>query len=158
MYRDADIKAVIATIRKCEGTDAADGYSYLFGSTPNNNRRFTDFSKHPNQRFPFICNGETQYSSAAGALQILKGTYDTLCRKYGFAAFAPEDQDIMGLALFDTRNVLKAVADGKFLHPDVLDTLNNEWASLPGAEYGQPTKTLDKITKWYLAAGGVIAK
>ncbi len=154
---NTNILAALHTIRKCEGTDAGDGYSYLFGSTVNNGRRFNDYSTHPNQKFPFTSGGKEQLSSAAGAYQILKGTFDTLCDKYGFTDFSPHTQDLMACALFDTRNVLSAVAEGKFFNPEVLDKLNNEWASLPGAGYGQPEKSLAKVQNWYTIEGGTIA-
>jgi len=158
MLLDTDIKAVLRTIRRGEGTIAPDGYSYLFGSSPKNNRRFTDFSTHPNQRFTFTINGVTNITSAAGAYQILKKTFDTLCFKYGFKDFTPQTQDLMALALFDTRGCLKAVADGNFFDPEIMDRLNNEWASLPMAGYGQPEKSMDQVKRWYIMEGGIIAK
>ena len=157
MLANKNVQAALHTIRKCEGTSAADGYNYLFGSRKDNNRRFADMQTHPNQRFPFVCNGETMYSSAAGAYQILKGTYDTLCRKYGFADFTAETQDLMALALWDTVGCLNAVAQGKFFDEEVLDKLNNIWASLPYAGYHQPEKSIADVRGYYTEAGGEIA-
>lgn len=154
---NANIKAALSAIRMCEGTNTADGYNYLFGSAPNNKRRFTDMSKHPNERYPFTIGGETQYSSAAGAYQILKGTYNTLCKKYGFTDFTPMAQDLMAVALFDSVGVLNDVAAGKFFDPTVIDRLNNIWASLPAAGYGQPEKPISMVRKYYTDAGGVMA-
>ncbi len=101
--------------------------------------------------------GKKQESSAAGAYQILWRTYVELCANYGFKDFTPRTQDLMALALFDQIGVLHAIRDGKMLQPEVMDKLNNIWASLPLSEYGQPTKSIELVTDTYIKAGGFIA-
>src|SRR6187399_2200485 len=142
LLTNRNIQAALHAIRSCEGTAAADGYNYLFGSKPSNARRFIDMSTHPNQKFPFKVKGKTEYSTAAGAYQILYATFVDLCDKYKFKDFTAHTQDLMALALFDGANCLKAVADGHMFDAPIIDRLNNIWASLPGAGYDQPEKAI----------------
>ena len=152
MLEDENIKAVIQTIRYTEGTGADDGYGYLFGSTPNNNIRFTDFSTHPN--IHEIHNGIN--STAAGIAQILYGTFVELCNKYGFTDFQPHTQELMFCALFDQINVLGDLAKGYYLRDDVQAKIGTIWASQPLSKYGQPTHTIADVRAYYLSVGGSI--
>jgi len=148
--KSQNVQAFLKVIRKCEGTDAEDGYSYLFGSNPRNKRRFQDFSKHPKLSFPF---GKTT-SSAAGAYQIMGYTYDDLVKSLGITDFSPKSQDLMACERISYRNCLQKVIDGKF--SESIYGCNKEWASLPGSPYGQPTKTFDFCQKLYIQYGGQI--
>jgi muramidase (phage lysozyme) len=148
--QNENVKAFLNVIRKCEGTDAKDGYSYLFGSNPRNKRRFTDFSKHPKLSFPF---GKTT-SSAAGAYQIMGYTYDDLVDKLGITDFSPESQDLMACERISYRNCLQKLIDGKF--EEVINGCNKEWASLPNSPYGQPVKTMQFCKDLYIKFGGKI--
>lgn len=153
-----NIKAALIAIRKCEGTSNQDGYRFLFGSKSSNAIRFTGFSTHPNIRKEYTDKAQKKiFTTAAGAYQIIKGTYDMLCKKYGFNDFSPATQDLMAVAIFDSEGVLNGVAEGKFFNPEVLDKLNNQWASLPMAGFNQPEKDLATVKKYYLDAGGNIA-
>lgn len=154
---NANIKACLHAIRKCEGTDHIQGYAFLFGSTVANTKRFTDFSKHPNVRTPYTDkSGKQIITTAAGAYQITYPTYKGLCKTYGFADFKPDTQDLMALALIDGANCLKAVMDGKMFDTDVMDRLNNIWASLPAAGFNQPEKSIADVKGWYVGSGGVV--
>lgn len=152
MLSNGNVKAAMATIRHTEGTTAEDGYNYLFGSAPGNELRFKGYATHPN----VMRRSNGIASTAAGAYQILKPIYDHLCKKYGFADFAPETQDMMCLALMDEHNVLGDVARGKLLTDEVLTKLSHIWASLPYAKYGQPTHTVADVRAVYTANGGLI--
>lgn len=157
MLLSKEVQAALTTIRKCEGTSAPDGYYYLFGSTPKNNIRFTGTAAHPNIKKSYTDkSGKPIITTAAGAYQIIFGTYNMLCRAYKFKDFSPHTQDLMALALFDSENVLKAVSEGRFFESDVMDRLNNQWASLPMAGYNQPEKPIAKVKQWYTEAGGTI--
>jgi len=152
MLLNPNVQAVIKTIRKTEGTSAADGYGYLFGSTPHNNIRFTDFSKHPNNHQ--IHNGIN--STAAGIAQILYKTYVDLCEKYGFTDFEPHTQELMFCALFDQINVLGDVAKGLYLRDTVQSKIGTIWASQPMSKYGQPTHSIADCREYYLQSGGQV--
>lgn len=157
MLLNKNIQAALMTIRKCEGTSAPDGYRYIFGSTPTNTVRFNDFSTHPNIKKDYTDKaGKKIITTAAGAYQIIYRTYNMLCRAYGFKDFEPRTQDLMALALFDAEGVLNAVAAGKFFDINVLDGLNDQWASLPGAGYNQPEKSIAAVKNFYLTSGGEV--
>jgi len=145
-----NVKAFLQTIRHSEGTAANDGYNYIFGSSPANNKRFTDFSEHPNIHVPF---GKTT-SSAAGAYQILFGTWEQIRDKYKLSDFSPEIQDIAAVEILSQRNCLQAIIDGKFEH--VLRQCGPIWASFPDNNYNQHPHSREQEREWYIAAGGKI--
>lgn len=137
-------------IRQSEGTAAADGYNYLFGSSPYNERRFTDMSTHPNVHEPY----GTTTSTAAGAYQVMYHTWVQFKAKYPQATFSPQWQDIIACYLISQVNHLQNVIDGYFT--ESLIGCNKIWASLYLSPYGQPVHKLNDYTQWYEAAGGII--
>ena len=144
--QDKRVLAFLMMIRKCEGTAAADGYRYLFGSSPHNDLRFIDMSRHPNIKRPF---GE-RWSTAAGAYQILHSTDDRLTKLLGLVDFSPRSQDLKCCGLLAEAGILQAVMDGRFEF--AVSKANKIWASLPGSPYGQPVHTLEVATGCYEAA------
>lgn len=147
-----NLRAFMLMIRKSEGTSSLDGYKYLFGSSPSNSRRFEDFSKHPNIREPF---GKDNWSSAAGAYQILFKTWEVIRIKYNLPDFSPSSQDIACADLISNVNALQLVMDGHF--EEAMKLCNTVWASLYNSPYGQPTHSLTDYITWYTNAGGVIS-
>lgn len=133
-------------IRCCEGTDGPNGYRTLFGG-----KLFTDMSKHPNVRVPF---GST-YSTAAGAYQFLFATWETLRLRLSLHDFGPESQDRACLQLIIDAGALPDLDAGRL----VLATAKccRIWASLPGAPYGQPTRSFDYCQAKFTEAGGRLA-
>lgn len=155
MLQHPNVMAAIKTIRWCEGTDAPDGYFYLFGSRKDNNIRFVDTSRHPNIKKVYTDqSGRKIYTTAAGILQFTYPRWTALSRKYGIQDFSPRSQEVGGVADFDDLNVLHKIRDGQFFDPKVMDILNNEWASLPGAGYHQPERSIAKVMEQYRAHGG----
>ena len=149
---NANVKAGLLTIRKSEGTDAEDGYSYLFGSYPHNNIRFNGFDDHPRIHRPY---GNTT-SSAAGAYQIMQPTWDNdIQKKLQLPDFSPNRQDIACAYLISEKDCLPKLMDGDF--DTFIDHCNKIWASLPGSPYGQPVHDLATVRQWYIDAGGEIA-
>lgn len=144
-------KAMLMTIRKSEGTDAPDGYSYIFGSNPHNQDRFHDFSKHPDIKVPF----RDSFSTAAGAYQILFDTWEEIRKKYDFKDFSPPMQDLACCELLSRRNALQLTIDGKF--NEVMPKIGHEWASLPFNSYGQNPHPLALVQQWYQNNGGVVS-
>lgn len=150
---NANVKAFLMMIRHCEGTAAADGYTYLFGCTPKNKLTFGSFDHHPNRRYVLKDQaGKRIVSTAAGAYQILYGTYNGLKVQYGFTDFTPETQDLMAVALLSEMNCVMKLMAGEFEF--ALDRANNIWASLPGANVNQPEKKLVECKAWYKQYGG----
>lgn len=156
---DVNIKALQTAIRKCEGTDAPDGFNYLFGSSIHNTRRFTDMSHHPNQKFPF---GKDNFSDAAGAYQIMYATEQGLIKQlvsFGMTIeeatrFDEATQNLKCVLLFSNHNCCQRIMNGDFDY--AIGILNKTWASLPGSPYGQPTHDITEVTQWYQAASGNI--
>lgn len=146
-----NVKAFLKTIRRCEGTDAQDGYAYLFGSSVLNNKRIKDFTEHPNKAEKF---GSSNSSTAAGAYQILFKVWRPIQVKYNLPDFSPASQDLACVELISERNVLQKLMDGKL--SEVLNACSPVWASLPGAGYGQPEKKLSTVIGWYKNEGGII--
>lgn len=152
MLLNDNIKAAMHVVRFTEGCLADDAWQYLFGSSPKNDLRFTDMSKHPNIHRPF----GNSTSTAAGAYQILYGTWVELCTTYKFTDFTPHTQDLMFCALLDQANVLTAVSKGFILQEAVMSKMGAIWASLPMSGYGQPTHSVADVRAAYLGAGGSI--
>lgn len=103
--------------------------------------------EHPRQKV--TANGWT--SSAAGRGQFLATTWDSLS-DYGFEDFSPACQDEAMVALLVRRKALADVIAGRF--DEAIGKCAKEWASLPGAPYGQPTLTLEEARRRYEERGG----
>ena len=91
-------------------------------------------------------------STAAGAYQFLKSTWDAVQAAYELPDFSPQCQDEACVALIKGRKALDDVIAGRF--KDAVVKCAKEWASLPFSPYGQPTLTYDLALKTYQAWGG----
>ena len=149
--QNANVKAFLLMIRKSEGTDAPDGYNYIFGSSPGNTVRFTDFSQHPDIKVPF----RDTFSTAAGAYQILFGTWQHLQQQLALPDFSPGSQDLACVELLSEQNCVQRLMDGDFSY--ALQKAASIWASLPGNNYGQPEHSIATVQQWYTDAGGTVA-
>jgi muramidase (phage lysozyme) len=133
-------KAFLSTIAYAEGT--GDAYNYIFSHAS-----FDSYEDHPRQRK--CSNGLC--SNAAGRYQFLAGTWDPLAKKMGINDFSPISQDIMCLALIRevdaTEDVINSSEYASFER--AMYSLSGKWASLPGAPYGQPTKSMSDLWRFY---------
>lgn len=151
-----NMQAFLAMIRACEGTSGPDGYRALFGYRPGNDRVFDDFAVHPDQRFPFTqTDGHINYSTAAGAYQIIWPTWVGLKAKLGLPDFSPASQDAAAVELITERSALFDVESGDL--KTAIDKCSPVWASLPASTYPQPKRSFFFAQNAYLAAGGVQA-
>ena len=141
-----NLKAFLTMIRYAEGTLSQDGYNKLYGGS-----NFIDMSKHPN--IAITKWGIT--STAAGAYQILFGTWQELQSKLKLPDFSPESQDRAAIDLIKRRKALEDVLAGRFAQ--AILKCRKEWASLPGAGYGQNEKKPTTLLAVYKMAGGNIA-
>lgn len=147
-----NIKAALSMVKMCEGTGGPDGYRTRFGGAT-----FDSYEQHPRIGKPFKnLNGETQYSTAAGAYQFIWPTWDRVQRKLGLRDFSPPNQDAGAVELIRERGAYKLFCDGKF--HSAVRKINREWASLPEAPYPQRTRTWDFAERAYRAAGGTISE
>ena len=151
-------------LRVAEGTSGPDGYRTMFGY-----RYFDDFSDHPRQpaQFNDKASGKRLWTSAAGAYQFMAkspipgggstrvDTWDRLKRKLDLPDFSPASQDAACMELINECGALNDVDAGRF---DVaVSKVRGVWASLPGAGYGQPERTLARLQSAYIDAGGTLA-
>ncbi|WP_250479120.1 MULTISPECIES: glycoside hydrolase family 104 protein [unclassified Caballeronia] len=141
-----NVQAFLAMVRRGEGTTGPNGYRTLYGGG-----LFNDYSKHPNVRV--TAGGIT--STAAGAYQILAGTWGEIAALYGLTDFSPASQDVAAVALVKRRGALADVIAGRW--QAAIGKCAKEWASLPGSPYGQPTISMQTALDTIAANGGVTA-
>ncbi len=140
--RCPQVRAFLDTIAYAEGTLNEQGYKTLY-----NYGFFTSFKDHPRRIRCSLNNGELLCSSAAGRYQFLKSTWKRIAQKIGARDFTPENQDRGALELLRENGALDYVKNGYFNH--ALTKVNKVWSSLPGAPYGQPTRTLQELRMVY---------
>lgn len=142
----ANRAAFLAMIRKSEGTAGPNGYRTFYGGS-----LFSDLSAHPNVKH--TAAGIT--STAAGAYQFLYRTWEECRRALDLPDFGPASQDAAAVFLIKRRGALSDVDAGNFAA--AVAKCSKEWASLPGAGYGQHENTLASLQAAYVAAGGIVA-
>lgn len=162
--KQANRAAILMTIRKAEGTAGVDGYRTMFGG-----RLFSDFSDHPRKPVQFTnkVTGSRLWTSAAGAYQFMAvspipgggstrvNTWDRMQDKLGLPDFGPASQDAAALQLIDDAGALGDVDAGRF--DDAISKIRGIWASLPGAGYSQPERSIDYLRQAFVNAGGTLA-
>lgn len=161
--KDKNINAFLKLLQFSEGTyKNINPYAVTFG----NSYVIKDFSDHPanlgtwggKQLSNNLCSGAGQsygcVSTAAGAYQIIKGTWNTVKKNIPGITFNKEGQDRAAIYLIKKKNALEDVEAGK-LHT-AISKLNKTWASLPDSPYGQPTKKMSELEEVYKNNGGII--
>lgn len=154
--------AFLLAIRYAEGTAGPNGYRTMFGG-----QLFSSYDDHPRRAVQFTDKaGRRLWTSAAGAYQFMAispipggstrvDTWDRLKRKGGLVDFSPESQDRAALMLVDECGALADVDAGRF---DVaIGKCRRVWASLPGAGYAQPERSLSWLRDRYTDNGGRLA-
>lgn len=143
-----NVNAFLWTIRTSEGTADGGGYSRLVGGGS-----FASYDDHPRVLVDLPRLGIK--SSAAGAYQILRRTWDGVAGKLGLPDFSPASQDAAAIELIRQRGAWADVKAGRFFA--AIEKCRKEWASLPGAGYGQRENSLAFLQSTYQKAGGQIA-
>lgn len=143
-----NLRAFMQMIRVSEGTAGPDGYRTIVGGS-----LFDDYSDHPRQKIWIQSIGD--YSSAAGAFQIIRRTWDGVQGKLGLTDFSPASQDRACVELIRQRGGLRLAMNGEFTA--AVQKCRKEWASLPGAGYNQRENSLATLQTAYLNAGGQLA-
>lgn len=159
---DNNVAAFLAAIRWAEGTADANGYRRMFGGA-----LFDSFADHPRRAVRFTNKeGRTLWTSAAGAYQFLAispipggstkvDTWDRLQEKLGLPDFSPASQDAAAVELIREAGALGEVKAGNFAA--AVQKVRRIWASMPGAGYAQPEKTLERLAAVYQTKGGTLA-
>lgn len=145
MLYNPNVQAFLRVIRTGEGTADNGGYSRLFGGG-----QFSSFAWHPNIPVPY---GKT-FSTAAGAYQIVKNTWEWIAKELGLKDFSPASQDLAALGLLAYRGALDDVLAGNF--DAALRKASKEWASLPYSTAGQPKISLAKAQQIFFNSGGTV--
>lgn len=132
-----NVRKMLDVIANAEGVKH--GYNTIFG-----NERTEDLKAHPNIKKEFTqTDGKKNSTTAAGRYQFLKGTWDSVSKKYGLTDFSPKNQDLAAVALILGRGALGDVIKGDFTK--AVGKLGGEWASLPSSNYAQPKKSWKDI-------------
>lgn len=143
MQPDANsaIAAFLAMIRRFESNG---DYFILYGGG-----HFSDTSQHPNVRVPFFNprTGRQDYSTAAGAYQINKPTYDTFAPRLGITDFSPASQDMLAYTILNSVGADVAIANNDLV--TALALASKKWASLPGSSAQQNPQTLQTALDTY---------
>jgi len=137
---NANVKAFLDLIARSEGTYniGNNGYNLFFGFG-----QFTDYSKHPN----IVHSGGGYSSTAAGRYQFLYKTWKGVAASNGLPDFTPASQDIGAVELLRQRGALNYILNGDI--ETAIKKAAKEWASFPGAGYGQPTRTMSTLLNWF---------
>lgn len=159
-----NIAAFLSMIAYAEGTDREpDPYAVCYGYR----HRVRDFADHPavtgeweGERLPDdMCRaagfGPGCVSTAAGRYQITKPTWLRAKRALSLGDFSPESQDAAAVWLIRQRGALDHVEAGRI--GEAVALVRQEWASLPGAGWGQPERRLTALLDAYTSAGGYVA-
>ena len=144
---EPNVKAFLRVLRAGETSqDDSAYYTQVFGA------RLQSLADHPRQVIKGRIGGKTVPSSAAGAYQFLRGTWDECAAALGLRDFGPASQDLAAVFLIRRRGALQDVIDGRF--EEAVRKCAREWASLPGSPYGQPVKTMAQARAVYEQYGG----
>lgn len=142
-----NLTAFLKTIRKWESSTDDSAYTMLYGGS-----HFSSFADHPRVKVPI--KGTNKYSTAAGAYQILAGTWDGIKSKIGAQSFSPAWQDAAAIQLLKDRGAYNLILDGNFTA--AVNAIKKEWASVPGSPYGQSTASASQYALAYQSFGGTV--
>lgn len=148
--KNSNLTAFLWMLRESEGTSGENGYRTMVGGS-----LFDSYAEHPNVVLKIVHKGRVIPSSAAGAYQILRRTWFGVRDKLGLPDFSPASQDAACIELIRQRGALADVKAGRFAV--AVEKCKKEWASLPGAGYGQHENTLARLQSAYANAGGYLA-
>ena len=152
LIKSPEGRAFLKMIQDSEGGR----YNVAFG-----NKTFNSYSQHPNisTRFQTLekdgnGNYKTDVSTAAGAYQILKPTWDAVAKKYGLKDFSPDSQDRAALYLaLEKPGMYDAIKAGDVRK--MVGLVNNIWTSLPDSTVGvtkHALRSYDFINQSYNAS------
>lgn len=117
--REFNLTAFLAVIRRGESSD---NYTAKVGGG-----NFSSFADHPANtgEFPGIRRADGRLTTAAGAYQITRTTWNDIQRTQRLSDFSPRNQDQAAIFLIDRRGAMEAVLSGNVGYACQL--LRNEW-------------------------------
>lgn len=161
---ERNVSALLQAIAQAEGTaNQADPYRVCFGY------RHTIMSLRDHPAITGEWKGEKLpdaqcraagfspgcVSTAAGKYQIIRPTWERLRSRLGLRDFGPASQDAAAVELLRETGALDRIRTGDLA--GAVSLAKRTWASLPGAGYDQPERSLGYIQTAYLNAGGALA-
>lgn len=158
---DMNKAAFLMALRMGEGTSGSAGYRTLMGGA-----LFDSYAAHPalmgwrgTPLTDAMCAGAGFgpgcVSTAAGAYQINKPTWNRVNAKLGLGDFTPASQDAAAWELIREKGADADILAGRIAQ--AVSKVRKIWASLPGAGYGQHEVALSAFNSVYMQAGGTIA-
>jgi muramidase (phage lysozyme) len=136
LANDPNVRKYLEMIKKSEGTK---GYDSGFG-----NVKLSNLDAHPGTSHKFKeTDGKKNTTTAAGAYQFLKGTWDGVQGKLGLTDFGASAQDAAAVELLRQRGALDAIKSGDW--STALAKTGAEWASLPTSPYKQAKRSMDFV-------------
>lgn len=161
---ESNVAAFLDLIAYSEGTAGrSDGYRICYGYR----HTIRDLSEHPavtgewrgEKLSDAMCKGAGLnpgcVSTAAGRYQLIRPTWAACKRALGLPDFSPASQDAAAVYLIRQRGAINDVRAGRVA--EAVDKCRREWASLPGAGYGQGERKLSTLIAAFQDAGGVLA-
>ncbi len=161
---DANVRAFLEAIARAEGTAGRpDPYRVCYGY------RWTikSLADHPAVTGEWkgeplsdsMCRaagfGPGCVSTAAGKYQFTRPTWSRLKTRLRLADFGPTSQDAAAVELLRETGALDFAKAGKVA--EAVTAARRIWASLPGAGYDQPERSLSWVQAQFTAAGGTLA-
>lgn len=150
LYGD-NVAAFLDMLAFAEGTDNGrqetrnQGYDVLVGGS-----LFTDYRDHPRRLIKL--KRYDLFSSAAGRYQFIRKTWDALQQKLELPDFSPLSQDKACVEKLKERMAFSYITQGR-IHEAIVRA-QKEWASLPGAGYGQHEQSFATLLNVYQQKGG----
>lgn len=160
-----NVAAFLDMLAVSEGTDIPRqptknrGYDVMVGgallsSLADHPRTVVSLKKRDGSPVMNQITGKPLQSSAAGRYQFLRATWDDLAKRCSLTDFGPVSQDRAAVALLQQCGAYPLIRLGKFT--EAVQAARKIWASLPGAGYGQPEHSIEKLSAAYIAAGGTL--
>jgi len=159
-----NVRAFLEAIAKCEGTaQRAEPYRVCYGYR----HTIQSYADHPANLGEWkgeklsdkLCSaaglGPGCVSTAAGKYQITRTTWKSLKAKLKLKDFSPASQDAAAIELLRECGALPLVEVGNVA--GAVNKARRIWASLPGAGYAQPERSLAWVQNQFKEAGGVLA-
>ena len=125
-----------------------DGYNKLVNPAG----LFDNYLNHPNK---VVQVSKNLKSTAAGRYQFLSKHWEHYKKQLNLPDFGPESQDKWAIQLIRERKAIDDIEDGRV--EAAIEKCRNIWASLPGAGYGQPEHSVEKLVDAYKRYGGYVA-
>lgn len=159
-----NVSAFLEAIARAEGTaQRADPYRVCYGYR----HTIISLKEHPavsgewkgERLSDEMCRaagfGPGCVSTAAGKYQLIRPTWQALKTRLQLPDFGPASQDRAAVQLLKDSGALGAIEKGQFSF--AVAAARKTWASLPGAGYAQPERSLSFLQTAYLNAGGTLA-